>query len=155
MVFKANAEICRLLVVKKQVFFSSPCLQELAQVICRSNAKHKLAARICDDGKLLLPTAIHPALEELLELLERRLHVDDLVAPPPSLELVHGCFDRIVLVHFALLEQLLQARDADVAEQSAVLGGHDCQVGVVALEAADERMRDWVRRFYGECWRWV
>ena len=138
---------------------SSPCLQELAQVIRRSNAEHKLAARICDDGKLLLPASIHPALEELLQLLERRLHVDDLVASSPSLELVHGCLDRVVLVHFALLEQLLQARDADVSEQSAVLGRHDCQVGVVALEAAHQSPGDgvlgrdrergwWVEVFY-------
>src|SRR5690242_11047248 len=84
-----------------------PRLQKLVQVVRRCDTKNELAACICDNRKLLLSAPIHPALEELFQLLERRLHVDNLVPPSTSLEFVHCCLDRVVLVDFALLEQLL------------------------------------------------
>jgi hypothetical protein len=142
-----NAEQCRPCLLRLPFSaYPSPCptslgprLQKLVQVVCRRNAQDKLAACIRDDCKLLLPAAVHSALEELLKLLEWCLHVDDLVPPPTALELVHRCLHWVVLAHLALLEQLLQARDANVPEQSAVLFRHDGQVCVVALKAAHER----------------
>lgn len=68
-------------------------LDKLLQVRLGSNTKHKLARLISDNSKLLLLAllAIWPrlALEELLELLERRVHRDHLVDTAFTVESLH------------------------------------------------------------------
>jgi hypothetical protein len=117
---------------------SSPPLDKALQVTPRSHAQDKLPARIRHNRKLLLPTPIHPSTEELFQLLQRCLGRDDFVPSSASLELVHRCLDRIAVLDFAFFEQLLQARDADVAEQRARFLRGDGEVGVVALKAAHQ-----------------
>ena len=65
----------------------------------------------------------------------------------------------ILLVHLPCVEELAQARDADVAEQGFVLRVDDGEVGVVALEGGHEGVGDggvggggegrgWIEIFY-------
>jgi hypothetical protein len=121
-------------------------LDEFVQICRRGDAQYKLAACICYDGELLLSASIHSSLEERLELLQRCLSGDDLVAPTATLELVHGLLDRIAVADLAFLEQLLQTRNANVSQQGTVLLGDDGKVGVVALKSGHESPGDGVGR---------
>lgn len=130
---------------------SRPPLHKLLQVTPRRDPQHEPAALVRDDGELLPLAPRGGALEEGLELLERRVHRDDhVLLPLLALEPVHGARDRVLGLHFPLVQQGLQRRDGDVPQQGAGLGVDDGQVGVVALEGGDEGEGDGVGRVEGE-----
>lgn len=126
-----------------------PPPHKLLQILHRRDAQDEPPRLIRHNRKLLLPTTRRP-VEEALQLLQRRLHCDDAIRPPPPLEPHHRLADLVALPDLPLREELLQARDREVAEQGARVGRDDRQVRVVALEGREERVRDRVRRVAGE-----
>lgn len=93
-----------------------PPLDKLLQILPRRHTQHKTPTDIGDDRKVLLLPARRGALKERLELLQRRVHGDDLVLAALALEPRHGGRQRIRGLGLATVEQRLQRRDADVAE---------------------------------------
>ena len=120
-------------------------LHKLLEVLYRGHAQDEAAVGVGDDGKLLLAAG-----KELLELLERRLHGDDLVRLAAALEAHHGLADLVPGLYPAAVEQRLKLRDGNVADERARVGVDDGQVGVVALKGREEGERDGVRRREGE-----
>lgn len=128
-----------------------PSLDKLLQILHRRDAQHEPPILVRDDGETLAPAAVRPpAPEEGLEVLERRLHGDDLVRAPLALEARHGGRQGVVGLDAAGVELRLQARDGDVAQQGARLGVDDGEVRVVALEGGEEGEGDGVGRVEGE-----
>jgi hypothetical protein len=99
---------------------SCPPLSEVLQIRPRSHSKDELPAGVRHNRELLLSAPIDPSTEEFLELFQCCLGGDDLVSPAATLEPVHGLLDRVAVLDLAFFEQLLEMRDADVAEQGAV-----------------------------------
>lgn len=129
---------------------SRPPLDKLLQITSGGNPQHKPTAIIRNHGELLPLAPRGGALEEGLELLERCVHRDDLVLLALALEPVHCVGDGVLGPHLALVQQRLQVRDGDVAQQGAGLGVDDGQVGVVALEGGEEGEGDGVGGVEGE-----
>lgn len=127
-----------------------PPLDELLQVAPRGHAQHEAPVLVRDDGELLPLPARGGALEEGLELLQRRVHGDDLVLGAPPLEPRHGAADLVARPHLAGVEERLQVRDGDVAQEAAGVGVDDGQVRVVPLEGGLEGEGDGVRGRQGE-----
>ena len=73
---------------------------------------------ISNNSKLLLmPQRVPHALEEGLELFQRRVEGDDGVPPALALEAHHGAREGVLGFHGARVELRLQRGDRDVAEQ--------------------------------------
>lgn len=86
-------------------------LHKLSQIrLCR-NTQHELARNVRNHGEILLspllPVRTSLTLKELLQLLQRRLHRDNLVCTLLAVESLHGSRNRVGLLDSALLEQLL------------------------------------------------
>lgn len=125
-----------------------------------SDAQDEPSVLVCDDCKLLRPFSLGglllaAAAEEDLELLERRLHRDDLVLAALALEPGHGGGERVVGLDFTGVQLLLEMRDGDVAEQSASLGVDDGQMCVVSFKGGEEGDGDGIGRVDGEGGRGV
>lgn len=127
-----------------------PPLDKLLQVRPRGDSQHEAAILVGDDCERLLLAAGLGAFEEGLELLERRVHGDDLVLAALALEPDHGGADGVLRPDLALVEQGLQVRDGDVAQQGAGLAVDDGQVRVVAFEGEGEGEGDGVGRREGQ-----
>ncbi|KAI9172036.1 hypothetical protein HJFPF1_01528 [Paramyrothecium foliicola] len=103
------------------------------------NSQDEATVAVRDDGKVLLPGALgNAAAEETLELLERRLHGDDAIGAALALEACHGGGQGIVGVDLAAVDEGLEVRDGDVAQEGARLAVDDGQVRVVALEGREK-----------------
>ena len=128
-----------------------PPLNKLVQIPPRRHPQHKPPPLISNHGKILpLPGGVGP-LEEPLQLLQRRVHADDLVRRAAlAAEADHGGAHGVVGPHAPGVEQRLQVRDREVAEQGARGGVDDGQVGVVALEGGEEGDGDGVGGGEGE-----
>ncbi|OAQ81586.1 hypothetical protein VFPBJ_04170 [Purpureocillium lilacinum] len=114
-------------------------LDKLVQVLHRCDAEHEAPILVGDDGKLLLPLAAgDAAAEEVLEVLEGRVHGDDAVGAAAALEARHGGAEGVVGLDAAGVEERLQVRDGDVAEEGARLRVDDGEVRVVALKGGEE-----------------
>lgn len=127
-----------------------PPLDKLLQVAPGGDAQDEPPVVVGDDGELLLLALGLRALEEGLELLERRVHRDDPVLPAPALEPRHGGADGVLRGDLAAVQLGLQVRDRHVAQQAAGLAVDDRQVRVVALEGGLEGEGDGVRGREGE-----
>lgn len=122
-----------------------PPLDELLQVRLGSDAEDEPPILVRDDGELLpLALGVADALEEGLEVLERRGERDDGVPPPLALEAHHGARQGVLGPRGAGVELGLQRGYGDVAEQGPRVRVHDGQVRVVALEGGEEGERDGV-----------
>lgn len=131
---------------------SRPPLGKLLQVLDRGDAEDKPPLLVGDDGKLLLPggTIRLTAAEEVLKILEGRLHGNDTVGAATALEACHGGGELVLGLDLAAVEQRLQMRDGEVSQQGASIGVDDGQVRVVALEGREEGEGDGVGGVEGE-----
>lgn len=129
---------------------SRPPLDKLLQVFYRRNTEHEPTPVVRDDGKVLLLSPRRRAGEEGLELLERGVHGDDAVLCAAATEADHGGPDLVLGLDLTGLEQGLQLRDRDVAEQRARVAVDDGKVRVVALKGREQRERDGVRGGQGQ-----
>lgn len=137
--------------LRKTESLSRPPLDKLLQILHRRNAQHEPPILVRDDRKLLLPLALGlVAAEEGLELLEGRLHGDDAIGAALALEARHGGGEGVLGLDATGLEEGLQVRDGDVAEEGAGLGVDDGEVGVFALEGGEEGEGDCVGGVEGE-----
>ena len=128
-----------------------PPLHKLLQIPHRSHAQHKPSLIVRNHRKLVLPRAFCLAASEKgLQLLQRRLHRDDPVRAALALEPRHCTRELVLGLDLAAVEQGLQVRDGDVAQEGAGVGGDDCEVRVVALEGGEEGERDSVGGVEGE-----
>lgn len=85
-----------------------PSFHKLFQIRLRRNRQHKFPCCIRHHRKVLLLSllAIQPDItfKELLQLLQRCLHRDNLIRPPFPIKPLHGRGDRVRFAHGALLE---------------------------------------------------
>lgn len=119
------------------------------------NTEHKPPAQIRHDRKVLRRLPITSLHEERLQLLQRRIHRDDLVCIRLPPELNHRRRHWVRVLHRPLLYQLAQPRYAQVAQQRAGVLRDDRKVGVVPLEGREERIGDRVGGVAGERGGWV
>lgn len=131
---------------------SRPPLGKLLQVLDCGDTKDKPPLLVGDDGKLLLPggTLGLAAAEEVLKILEGRLHGNDTVGAAAALEACHGGGELVLGLDLAAVEQRLQMRDGEVSQQGAGIGVDDGQVSVVTLERREEGEGDGVGGVEGE-----
>ena len=120
-----------------------PPPNKLPQILPRRNAQHEPPRRIRHHGEiLLLPAARRFALEESLQLLERRLHGDERILAALTAEAHHGLLDAVALGDGFAGELRFDRRRGDVAEQGFGGGVEDGEVRVVALEGGEEGLAE-------------
>lgn len=140
--------LCNQLDVMHELRLGRSALHEFLQVRLGRNSEHELPRHICNHCKLLLFALVtvgsRLALEELLQLLQRRFHCDHLVDAAFSIESLHRRGNGVCLLDSAVVNELLQAGNAQVAEERSTGGGDDGEVGVVALVGGHEGRRDGV-----------
>ena len=119
-----------------------PPPHKLAQILPGRNPQNKPSRRIRHNRKLLLLIPRRFALEESLELLERRLHGDERVLAALAAEAHHGLLDAVALGDGFAGELRFDRRRGDVAEQGFGGGVEDGEVRVVALEGGEEGLAE-------------
>lgn len=125
---------------KRETLWPSP--DKLLQISLSRNSQHKFALHICDDCKILLlsllPIRASIAFKEPLQLLQRRLHGDNLVCAAFSVEALHRSRNSIRFLNRPRCQELLQPRNAKVSEKRAVRGRGNGEMCVVAFECREE-----------------
>lgn len=129
-------------------------IRKFVQVLFRRNTQYKSPRGIRDDRKILLLACLL-ALEECLQLQQRRLHCDQLILLSFSLESNHCLIDIVGFADFLVFEKLLEVRNGDVAEERLVLGIDDGQMGVVAFIRGHESGGDGRGRRGGQRRWWI
>lgn len=104
------------------------------------NTEHKPPTQISHDRKVLRRLPIASLHEERLQLLQRRVHRDDLIRVRLPPELDHRLRHWVRILHRPLLYQLAQTGYAQVAQQRAGVLRDDSKVRVVPLEGREERV---------------
>ena len=119
-----------------------PPPNKLPQILPRRNPQHKPPRGIRHHRKLLLLIARRLALEESLQLLQRRLHGDQRVLAAFAAEAHHRLLDAVVLGDGFAGELGFDAGRGDVAEERFGGGVEDGEVRVVALEGGEEGLAE-------------
>lgn len=133
---------------------SRPSLDEFFQITSSCHTQHKPSSVIRHNCKFLWINTSQSSSEKRLKLFQRCIHGNDLIFSPFPLKLEHGIGNRVALLDFTILKQLLQPGDAEISQQGTVLRRHNSQMGIIALKSTHQRVRNRIGRVERECgWR--